>query len=253
MAMKHAETRGLVFFSRHYRERDLLVKIFTESFGKRMFFVKNASKSRLNAALQNFTTAFFSTTINDDGFCFLNDVSEVQNFQHLSEDIFANAHASVVIALADEAVADAVYDPALYAFLVQTLQLMNDSVDQEILTNIFELQVLSRFGVQLNLSECAICARRDLPMDFSFAYDGCLCREHFSKDPRRLHLDPNVLFLAGQFLEISLEKLQKISVSADRKMQLRQFIDALYEDYVGVRTKAKKFLDEMDGWAGLMK
>jgi DNA repair protein RecO (recombination protein O) len=30
--MKNVETRGLVLFSRHYREQDKLVKIFTERF-----------------------------------------------------------------------------------------------------------------------------------------------------------------------------------------------------------------------------
>jgi DNA repair protein RecO (recombination protein O) len=38
--MKNVETRGLVLFSRHYREQDKLVKIFTERFGKRMFCEK---------------------------------------------------------------------------------------------------------------------------------------------------------------------------------------------------------------------
>ncbi|MEG2705683.1 recombination protein O N-terminal domain-containing protein, partial [Lactococcus sp.] len=39
--MKSVETRGLVLYTKNYREKDKLVKIFTESFGKRMFFVKN--------------------------------------------------------------------------------------------------------------------------------------------------------------------------------------------------------------------
>ena len=38
--MRDAETQGLVLYSRNYKEKDKLVKIFTESFGKRMFFVK---------------------------------------------------------------------------------------------------------------------------------------------------------------------------------------------------------------------
>ena len=43
--MRDAETQGLVLYSRNYKEKDKLVKIFTESFGKRMFFVKNFGKS----------------------------------------------------------------------------------------------------------------------------------------------------------------------------------------------------------------
>ncbi len=32
--MRDAETQGLVLYSRNYKEKDKLVKIFTESFGK---------------------------------------------------------------------------------------------------------------------------------------------------------------------------------------------------------------------------
>lgn len=35
--MRDAETQGLVLYSRNYKEKDKLVKIFTESFGERMF------------------------------------------------------------------------------------------------------------------------------------------------------------------------------------------------------------------------
>lgn len=253
MSMENTETKGLILFSRHYREQDLLVKIFTESFGKRMFFVKNVAQSKFTSYLQNFTSATFLATINANGFSFLDDISQVQHYQHLSEDIFANAYASVVISLADEAISDNIYDPALYGFLIQTLQLMNDGVDREILTNIFELQILSRFGVQLNFSECVFCHRHDLPMDFSFRYNGCICREHFYEDTRRLHLEPNTIYLAGQFLEISLDQLKKIYIHDDIKAQLRQFIDQIYDEYVGVRTKAKKFLDGLGNWADIMK
>ena len=74
--MKNVETRGLVLFSRNYREQDKLVKIFTESFGKRMFFVKNASKSKFSSSLQNFTQLDLLGTMNDDGLSFISDVSD---------------------------------------------------------------------------------------------------------------------------------------------------------------------------------
>ncbi|MFV8213625.1 DNA repair protein RecO, partial [Streptococcus pluranimalium] len=38
-------SQGIVLYNRDYRESDKLVKIFTETDGKRMFFVKHARKS----------------------------------------------------------------------------------------------------------------------------------------------------------------------------------------------------------------
>ncbi|MDR2976609.1 MAG: DNA repair protein RecO [Streptococcaceae bacterium] len=251
--MEQAKTKGLVLYARPYRERDRLIKIYTDKFGKRQFFVKNAAKSKFAASLQSFTNAELLVTISDSGFSFINDVSEVKHFQHILDDIFVNASASYVVSLADIAVADGEHDIALFNFLIQVLTQMDQGKDPQILTNIFELQILSRFGAGLNLSECAICARQDLPMDYSFAYNGCLCRDHFSMDIHRLHIAPNVIFLANQFLSLSLINLEKINVKTEMKRQLRAFIDQLYDEYVGITTKAKKFLDHMDDWAGIMK
>lgn len=253
MSMRNAESSGLVLFSRNYKEKDKLVKIFTESFGKRMFFVKNFGKSQFASSLQPFTATKVVGVINDSGFSFIDDLSEPVIFSHLSEDIFANAHASYMIALADAAIPDNHYDPSLYAFLLKALELMNQGFDQEIITNIFELQVLNRFGVSLNLSECAFCHQTTGPFDFSYKYSGCLCPNHYNEDLRRSHLDPNVLYLCAHFQEISFDELEKISIRPEMKAKIRQFIDGIYEEYVGIQLKAKKFLDGMGDWAGIMK
>lgn len=244
---------GLVLSHRPHKERDLLVKIFTESFGKRTFFIRNAKKSQLTSSLQPFSILEILATINEDGFSFITDVGEVQRLSNLTEDIFANAYASYIISLSDVAIADNEYDSALYGFLVKTLEAMNEGLDKEILTNLFELQILSRFGVNVNLLECAICGKRDLPMDFSFKYSGCLCSQHFDKDRRRLHANANIIYLAGQLTNLSLENLATITVKTANKKRLREFIDALYEEYVGVKLRAKRFLDGMDDWAQIMK
>ena len=57
--MQNKETYGLVLYNRNYREDDKLVKIFTETNGKHMFFVKHGSKSRFNLAIQPLTVAKF--------------------------------------------------------------------------------------------------------------------------------------------------------------------------------------------------
>ncbi|MCL2114093.1 DNA repair protein RecO [Lactococcus protaetiae] len=251
--MRDVETRGLILYSQNYKEKDKLVKIFTESFGKRMFFIKNFGKSKYASGLQNFTSSVLVATINDEGFSFIDDVSETVTYKHIIEDIFVNAHASYIISLADSAIADNHYDPALFSFLIRALELLDEGFDMEIITNIFELQVLNRFGVSLNFAECAFCHTTAGPFDFSYKFSGCLCPKHFDEDLRRSHLDPNVIYLCNLFQEISLDELKKISIKPEMKQKIRQFIDGLYDEYVGIHLKAKKFLDGMGNWADIMK
>ena len=231
--LESIETRGIVLYNREFREDDKLVKIFTEKSGKRMFFVKHAGKSRLNPMLQPLVTADMLLKIN--------------------ADLFALSYATYVLALADASIQDNQVDPALFAFLEKTLSLMEEGLDYEVLTNIFEIQILSRFGVVLNLHECCFCHRVGLPFDYSFRYSGVLCPDHYDQDERRAHWHPNVLYLLDQFQAVRFSELETISLQVEMKAALRQAIDQLYEEYVGIHLKAKKFIDSLSDWGAIMK
>lgn len=247
------ETRGLVLYNRHYREDDKLVKIFTEKSGKRMFFVKHASKTKLLASIQPLTYAEFIVKINDEGLSYIEDFHQVQPFKAINSDIFRLSYATYLLSLADAAVQDKVYDPALFMFLIRTLELMESGLDYEVLTNIFEIQILDRFGVSINVHECVCCHQTGLPFDYSYRYNGALCPRHYQEDERRAHLDPNVLYLIHKFQEISMEDLESISIKSDMKLKLRLFIDQIYEEYVGIHLKSKKFIDNLSSWGQIMQ
>ena len=139
--LESIETRGIVLYNREFREDDKLVKIFTEKSGKRMFFVKHAGKSRLNPVLQPLVTADMLLKINDDGLSYIDDVQDVQVYKKINADLFALSYATYVLALADASIQDNQVDPALFAFLEKTLSLMEEGLDYEVLTNIFEIQM----------------------------------------------------------------------------------------------------------------
>ena len=251
--METKETSGLVLYNRNYREDDKLVKIFTEVSGKHMFFVKHASKSHLSSVIQPLTKAQFILKISDSGLSFIEDYKEVEPYKTINQDLFRLSYATYVLALADAALADGVRDAQLYAFLIKTLDLMNQGLDYDILTNIFEIQILDRFGVRLNFHECAFCHRVGLAFDFSHKYNGLLCPEHYHEDNHRHHLDPNVPYLLDRFQGIHFDELKTISVKSDMKRKLLHFIDSLYDDYVGIHLKSKKFIDDLTTWGDVMK
>ncbi|MGT2650156.1 DNA repair protein RecO [Streptococcus troglodytae] len=251
--MQTKETRGLVLYNRQFREDDKLVKIFTETSGKHMFFVRHATNSKLSSVIQPLILADFILKINNHGLSYIEDYKGVSLFKEINADIYKLAYATYLVSLADAAISDAVYDAPLFAFLIKTLELMDEGLDYEILTNIFEIQILDRFGVQLNFHDCVFCHRVGLAFDFSHRYSGLLCPEHYEKDVYRSHLDPNVPYLLNQFQTLHFDSLKTISVKPDMKQKLRKFIDEVYEDYIGLRLKSKKFIDDLDHWGQVMK
>lgn len=250
-----AETKGLIIYSRDHREKDKLVKIFTEQYGKIVFYVKGAHRKNnpVLAGILPMTQATYAGEIRTDGLSFLNTVKFVTPYYYLQQDIFANAYATYVLALADAAIEDHRADPFLYTFCEVILTRMNEKIDPEILTNIFEVQVLPRFGIELQLDSCAVCGKTQGVFDFSMKYHGLLCQEHFPLDERRLHLTPKAAGLLKIFSSLPVQKIGQITVSAPTKKSLRFGLDAIYDEYVGIHLKSKHFIDQMKNWEKLMK
>lgn len=251
--MEIQETKGIIFYNRNYREDDKLVKIFTETIGKRMFFVKHVSRSKLMSVIQPLIVANFILKINDSGLSYIEDYKEVTVFKGINSDLFKLSYATYIVSLADAAINDGERDVHLFDFLVKLLELMEEGLDYEILTNIFEIQILERFGVALDFNSCVFCRRKNLAFDFTYKYSGVLCPEHYIKDERRSHLDPNLIFLVNRLKSISFVDLERISVKDDMKRKLRLFIDDIYENYVGIHLKSKKFIDDLSDWGNLLK
>lgn len=243
---------GIVMYQKEYRERDMLVKFFTQEAGKRMFFIRGAKKRgfKMTADLLPFTFGEYVGDIRDGGLSYINAAKDTTNLTHISEDIIKNAYATYMMSLLDLAIPDNQLLGGWYSRLFHGLSLINDGFDEAIITNIFEVQMMSLFGVQPNLRGCVICGRTDLPFDYSESYGGLLCQQHWHLDPNRLHLDQRTIYYLRQFSAVDLTKLKTVTVHDETKKNLRRALDMIYSDTIGVYPRSKRFLDQMLTWNG---
>lgn len=241
---------GIVMYQKAYRERDLLVKFFTAEAGKRMFFIRGAKKRgfKMTADLMPFTHGEYVGDVREPGLSFINAAKETENFTVISQDIAKNAYATYMMSLLDMAIPDNQLLGGWYRRLFYGLKLINDGLDEAIIANIFEVQIMALFGVEPNLRQCVVCGRTDLAFDFSESYGGLLCQQHWHLDPNRLKLDQRTIFYLRQFSAIDLTKLKTISVREETKQHLRQALDVIYADMIGVYPRSKRFLDQMMQW-----
>lgn len=253
--MDQVESKGILLFRRDHKEKDMLVKIFTESSGKLMFYVKGAHRKNnpLTAALLPYTQATYIGKFNAQGLSFLNSAKKIHPYSFIQKDIFAAGYATYLMNLVDAAIEDQVYDPNLYTFLAQALALLDKDLDGQVITNIFELQILQRFGVALNWEKCAVCGQTQGKFDYSSKYSGLLCEKHWHLDEHRYHADPRAIHFIRMFARIGYEDIHSIQLKEEIKKQIRKTIDQIYEEYVGLHLKSKKFIDQMQSWGGILK
>ncbi|MGX7415161.1 DNA repair protein RecO [Aerococcus christensenii] len=245
--MEPVEFLGIVLFQRPYKDRDALLKIFTRSKGKRMFFVKNLKSPNhfLKRACFPMARATYIGQINAHGFSFLNEVKTCYFPKQVQVDIEANAYASYLAHLVDASLEEGEVDEGLFDKLWQALEKIEEGNDSMVIANILEVQLLPKFGVDPHLKSCVFCQKDQGIFDYSVRYDGLICQDHFSRDPKRSHWSARAAHFIRIFSQLDYEAIQSISLNGKTKREIRQAIDSLYQEYVGLSLKSKSFIDKL--------
>ena len=249
--VKQAQTfEGLVMSRQNYRESDMLVKILTDQFGKKMFLVNRARKPgfTLAAGILPFTHADYIGEVRDSGLSYLSAIKNPTQYRQISNDITLNAYAAYIFGLLDLAFPDGRPVGFWFKQIKQALHLIDTGFDPQIIANVVEVQMLKAYGVEPNWRGCVIDGRTDLPLDFSESYGGLLCQQHWDKDPHRLHASPRAIFYLRRFSTLDLSQVKRIDVKPATKAELKRILDVIYADMVGVTPKAKRFIDQMNQW-----
>ena len=249
------EVEGIVLYQRRHRERDFLVKIFTQRFGKIMFFVRGSKRQQgdIYQAIRPFTQAIFIADIRENGLSFLRTAKNVEKNHDLQIDIFKNAYATYIAGLIDAVIEDHIPDYNLYEFLRASLALIEEGYDPEVITNIVEVKLLQPFGVAPNFQHCALCGKTEGIFDFSDKYHGVLCSAHFMEDPRRLHINPKAVHLVRLYSVIQLDKIGDVSLKESTQAEIKKLIDHIYAESVGLQLKSKSFIDNLHKWEDYLK
>jgi DNA repair protein RecO (recombination protein O) len=92
-------------------------------------------------------------TINDDGLSFISDISEASLIS-LSMQIFLLRLMRVIWLVWRMSLFRIIIMMRIYGFLMKSLDLIEEKIDMLVVTYIFELQVMSRFGAQLDFGQC---------------------------------------------------------------------------------------------------
>ena len=99
MIYKNVEFSAIVTKRKNYRERDMLVTMFTDKYGFKTFFVRGVRKRgfKLGAAILPFTHGTYIGSINSEGLSFITATKGIDQFQSINQDIILNAYATYIL------------------------------------------------------------------------------------------------------------------------------------------------------------
>ena len=238
---------GIVIRTTDYAETNKIVTLFTREWGKVGVMARGAKKpnSRLTAISQPFTHGYYLVQ-KGRGLGSLQQGEMITSMRSIREDIFLTAYASYVIDLTDKSTEEKKPNPFLFELLLQTLNYMNEGYDLEILVNIYEMKMLNVLGLYPVLDHCTICGSTEGDFSFSIREGGLICHRCIEKDPYHYKVSSATIRLLRIFYMLDLSRLGNISVKDSTKAELKQVINAYYDEYSGLNLKTKKFLNQLD-------
>ncbi len=244
--MNLEKIEGIIIRATNYGETNKIVTIYTREWGKVGVMARGAKKpnSRLSAVTQLFTYGYFLVH-RSSGLGTLQQGEIISTFRAIREDIFLTAYASYIVDLTDKTTDDRKPNPFLFELVYQSLNLINEGYDAEILVNIFEMKMLNPLGLYPTLNQCTVCGNTEGHFSFSIREGGLLCHRCLEKDPYHLKIAPATVKLLRLFYYLDLSRLGNISVKPETKAELKKVISTYYDEYSGLNLKTKKFLNQM--------
>ncbi|MCD8511985.1 MAG: DNA repair protein RecO [Bacillus sp. (in: Bacteria)] len=241
------KVEGLVIRTNDYGETNKIVTLYTRENGKVAVMARGAKrpKSRFASSAQLFMYGIFVYQ-RSTGMGLLNSADIIDSFRDVRSDLKLTAHGAYIVELLDRLTEDQERNPFLFELVYQTLYQLNEGTDPDILTRIFETKMLEVAGVRPVLSHCSLCGREESPTAFSMKHSGVLCSQCKMEDSHHLVLFPAVIKLLHLFQHLDIKRIGNINVKPETKRQLKEILSYYYDEFVGVRLKSKRFLDQID-------
>jgi|SRR5690625_909831 len=242
---------GIVIRTMDHGEGNKIVTLYTEMSGKLSVMARGAKrvKSRHSAVTQLFTYGeytFFKAT----GMGTLNAGEIIHAYHKLREDLAKTAHASYIVELVDRIISEK--DEAsqgLFHQLKAALEAIEAGKDGSIITHIFELKMLYMAGYSPVFDRCVSCDQMEEKFaGFDLSSGGLLCQPCYLREQGRslVSMSDRTLRLIRVLQQTSLTQLGEVDVSKTTKVELARLLRAIMDEFIPVKWKARKFLDQMD-------
>ncbi|MFC7372542.1 DNA repair protein RecO [Fictibacillus iocasae] len=241
------KAEGIVIKTIPYGESNSIVTLFTREAGKIGVMARGAkkTKSRLSSVVQLFTYGMYVIQ-KGSGLGTLNQGEVLSSFRSIREDLVKTSYCAYICELLDKTAEENKRNPYLFEHVYQSLRLIDEGTDPEIITLLFEMKMLLTAGVKPQVSQCASCGAQEGNFSFSVREGGFLCERCRRHDPYCLNLSTGAAKILYLFSTLDIQRLGNVSVKKETKNELRTVMDAYMDEYLGVYLKSKKFLSQLN-------
>ena len=255
---QQVKVTGMVLSATNVSDYDKRIVILTKERGKMVAFARGARKmnSPLLAACQPFVYGIF--TVFEGKHCNINSVDVEDYFEELRGDLQNLYRGFYFCEMADYFTVERNDDLQIMQLLYVSLcALRKDKIEKELIQVIYELKIIAYFGLMMETSQCAGCAKLltkehleqetlHLPKGyithFSSDKGGILCHECAKKYAHCVSLQESTLYALQYILSQPVTKLYTFRVTDVILKQLQQISKDYQKVHINHTFRSLEFL-----------
>ena len=234
------EVQGIILSETNYSETSKILNILTKEYGIIGVISKGCRnlKSPLRSVSSKLTYGKFIIYYKKDKLSILKEVSVINGFKNIKNDITRISYASYLLELSQQVYKHSSSE-AIFDLLIAALIKIDEGFDALVIMNILELKFLDYLGVMPVIDECAICGRKEHIKTLSSFKGGFVCESCY-KDEKIV--SDKTIKLIRMFYYVDISKISKLEISDKAKNEINMFLNDYYDRYTGLYLKSKKFI-----------
>jgi len=234
---------GFIVSTVPFKDTSLVLNILTKEYGLIGVLGKGVKniKSPLRALTQKFTYGFFYVYYKEGKLSTLKDVDIIDPLIFLHSDITKIGYLNYISELAVQVYKESENKKIFDLFMSIVLK-MNEGLDEEVLTNIFEMKCLPFLGVGMELTACSVCGNTKDIVTIDGDKGGLVCKNCYQKE--RLVSVKSIQLLRMYDL-VEIKSISKLEIKEEYKKEINTFIETYYNRYTGMYLKSKDFIKKL--------
>lgn len=206
---------GMVISATPVNEYDRRVVILTKERGKIVAFAKGARRPNSQYVAGTRPFSFGEFTVYEGRTAYnLVGISINNYFEEIATDISIVYYGFYFLEFAEYFAEENMDAKDMLNLLYISLKaLMNTSISNDLVKNIFELKMFALNGIYPNVYECMECGSHDDIAVFSLSRNGCICKECRNTVKDGIEIGQSTIYTMQYIISSKLEKLYTFTVT----------------------------------------
>lgn len=235
---------GIIINEVDYKESSKIINILTPELGIIGLIARGTKKikSNLSGVTSKLTYGYFHINYKENKLSNLIEVDIINSFKNIRTNLDKISYATYLLELSSLAYKHE-ENKEIYNLLIASLKKIEEDFDPQVITNILELKLLEYLGIKPIIDSCVNCGTKDNIVTISSYKGGYLCKNCVNNEPI---VNIKTIKLLRMFYYVDIDKISKINISDNIKLELNRFIDDYYDRYSGIYLKSKTFLKNLN-------